>query len=229
MNLYQPRASSGSIHERSEGAVTATLTVVVGLLVAIYLGSCAGPSDAQAQQSIRPAEAPGRTYVPNLTVSHPPFDSFFASWMQRLDEPYVYIEHYGSYTDTGAHIPAILREMRVQGLEDVGPPFCLFYDDPATTPLGELHSRACVPIAGPRSPLTPLQYDVLPSRPVANAFVSGPYPEVPRSYPHMFAYLDQFGWALDGPIRESYIVPPLAAREPGDFLCEVQFPFTRRD
>ncbi len=165
-----------------------------------------------------------RTFVPSLPVSHPPYAEFHASWMQRLDQPYIYLEHYGSYAETGSILPVVIREMRIQGLEPSGAPFCLYYDDPAQTPVARLISRACVPIADQRSPVTPLRYDVLPSRTVAYAFVSGPYPEVPRSYPYLLEYMKGRNFVIDGPIRETYIVPPSVAKAASDFLCEVQVP-----
>jgi effector-binding domain-containing protein len=167
-----------------------------------------------------------RTFVPSLPVSHPPYSEFHASWMQRLDQPYIYLEHYGSYAETGSILPVVIREMRIQGLEPSGAPFCLFYDDPGQKPADQLLSRACVPIADQRSPVTPLRYDVLPSRTVAYAYVSGAYPEVPRSYPFVFDYMKGRNFVIDGPIRETYIVPPSVAKASSDFLCEVQIPVT---
>lgn len=171
-----------------------------------------------------PYPASYRTFVPSLPVSHPPFTEFHASWMQRLDQPYIYLEHHGSYAETGSILPVVIREMRLQGLEPSGAPFCLYYDDPASTATEKLLSRACVPISGQRSPITPLRYDVLPSRSVTYAYVSGVYPEVPRSYPHMLDYMRTLNFTIDGPIRETYIVPPAAAKRASDFLCEVQVP-----
>ncbi|QDV07356.1 Bacterial transcription activator, effector binding domain [Planctomycetes bacterium Poly30] len=171
----------------------------------------------------------GETFVPELPVSNPPFHEFHASWVQRLDEPYIYLEHYGPYTETGSILPVVIREMRIQGLEPSGPPFCLFYDDPAAKPADQLLSRACVPIESPRSPITPLRYDVLPSRSVAYAYVTGPYPEIPRSYPHLFAYMAQRNLEIAGPIREVYIVPPSMAKSPSDYLTKVQIPFRNGD
>ena len=167
-------------------------------------------------------------YVPDLPISSPPYEQVHASWKQRLDVPYVYFEHRGSYADTGALIPVLQRELRAQGLEVDGAPFALFYDDPARVPASELRSRACVPIRGPRAVLAPLHYDSLPSTTVGYAFVSGNYPEVPRAYPGVFAYLARMGWQQDGPVREIYLVPPGPDPDPASLLCEVQIPAAPR-
>ncbi len=169
---------------------------------------------------------PWLRYVPDLPVSVPPYDRVHASWKQRLDQPYVFIEHVGSYTETGALIPILQREMLAQELEPAGPPFALFYDDPGVVEAERLRSRACIPIGGKRSPRMPLQYDVLASTTVAYALVSGPYPDVPRSYPGIYAYLERQGWAENGPIREVYLVPPSSVESWDELLTEVQIPAT---
>ena len=163
-------------------------------------------------------------YVPDLPVSEPPFDEVDASWKQRLDVPYVYLEHYGSYRDTGALIPSLFRELRTQGLEPDGPPFALFYDDPATVVVDELRSRACIPIRGARAVLAPLGYEVLRSTTVVYAFASGPYPDAPRAYPGVLAFLERMSWERTGPVREIYLVPPGRDPEAGALLCEIQMP-----
>ena len=165
-------------------------------------------------------------FVPDLPVSAPPFREVHTSWKQRLDQPYVYLEHRGNYTETGALLATVHREMVAQGLEPSGPPFALFYDDPAKVPVADLHSRACMPVAGVRAPQAPLGYHVLPSQTVVYAFASGPYPELPRAYPALFAYLTKMGWLQRGPVRETYLVPPNTATSFDELIAEIQLPAT---
>ncbi len=195
-------------------------------LLLLLTAGCLAPTPASTEQPVAPDPRGLRewTYVPDLPISAPPYDRVQASWKQRLDVPYVFIEHRGSYADTGALIPVVYRELVAQGLEPDGPPFALFYDDPARVPAEELRSRACIPIRGPRAVRAPLAYEVLRSTTVGYAFVSGAYPEVPRAYPGVFAYLKRMGWAQAGPIREIYLVPPGADPDPAALLCEVQIP-----
>jgi effector-binding domain-containing protein len=216
---------------RAPAVISILIPVLVTILIAVTLTGCLARTSAStgpAPATPQAAWARG-TYVPTLPISHPPFGEFNASWMQRLDQPYIYMEQFGTYTATADHIPAVLREMRAQGLEPSGAPFCLFYDDPAQTPVNELYSRACIPIDSARSPTTPLRYDVLPSRTVAYAIISGHYDEAPRAYPHIIDYMRSKSWAIDGPIREIYVVQPGAARTPADLVCEIQIPVTRAD
>ena len=174
--------------------------------------------------------SPASTYVPTLTVSHPPFDEFHPSWMQATDQPYVYFEHFGPYTSTADHLPALMREMRAQGLtEKTGSPFGLYFDDPGRVAAVELYSRACVPYEGSRSPESPLRYDVLPGRTVAYVIVSGPYEEAARAYPRLLDYVASKGWTIDGPFREIYRIPPRSAQSPKELLCEIRVPVRPRN
>ena len=188
----------------------------------LVLTACAGPttgSTAAGGENLRVWN-----YVPDLPITAPPYQQVHASWKQRLDVPYVYMEHHGSYTGTGALIPALHREMLAQGLEPDGPPFALFYDDPGAVPATDLRSRACIPVRGARAVRAPLRYEVLRSTTVGYAFVSGAYPDAPRAYPGLFAYLDGMKWRQNGPIREIYLVPPGANPDPSALVCEIQIP-----
>jgi len=178
---------------------------------------------APGPRSIPAHRAPAFTEFAVSAVGEP----VHPAWKQRLDQPYVFLEHAGSYTEVGPLIPVLLREMQAQRLRAAGPPFALFFDDPGVVPSAELRARVCAPVDRPVDAATPLGYDVLPSVTVVYGLVAGPYPEVPRSYPGLFAYLEQQGWALAGPVREIYLVPPASARRPADLIAEVQIPATQ--
>ena len=68
--------------------------------------------------------------------------------------------------------------------------------------------------------------NVLPSQTVVYAYVSGPYPEAPRAYPALFAYLAKMGWLQRGPLREIYLVPPSTAPSFDELIAELQLPAT---
>ncbi|MCP3920255.1 MAG: GyrI-like domain-containing protein [bacterium] len=195
---------------------------LVPLSLLLCAAACVAPTSGSQSTAGYPPQR--RVYVPDLPVSQPPFEMVHASWKQRLDQPYVYFDHYGNYAETGALIPTLYREMVAQGLEADGPPFCLFYDDPGKVPLAELRSRACIPVSGPRSPTAPLAYEVLPSVTVAYAFVSGAYPDAPRAYPGIYAFMQRMNWVDAGPIREMYLVPPGSDPRPERLIAEIQIP-----
>lgn len=187
------------------------------------LFGCASPA---TDSSGAPTGAAGAawSYTPDVRVSHAPFDDVHVDWKHRLDQPYVYLEHRGSYLQTGALLPQLQRAMVAQGLRPSGPPFGLYYDDPGRVPIDELRSRACVPVERELTPAAPLAFDVLPSTTVVYALVSGAYPEAPRAYPALFAYMGRLRWVEDGPIREIYLVEPSSVRDWTELRCEIQVP-----
>ena len=196
--------------------------LIIGLLATT---ACIGTSETDDAQ--RPGfDGHGRTWIyePDLPVSQPPFRQVHANWKHRLDQPYVYVEYVGPYFETGRLLPSVHQALRDAGLEPSGPPFALFYDDPGAVPADQLRSRACVPIAGMPKFLGKLSYDVLPSQTVAYAVIGGAYPDVPRSYPGIYGYMNQMGWIEDGPVREIYLVPPGAVSDYAQLMTEVQIP-----
>ncbi len=164
------------------------------------------------------------SYQPDLPVGFAPFETLEVQWKQRLDLPYVFVEYTGSYTETGRLLPALHQSMQDQGLVPDGPPFGLYYDDPGRVPVDKLRSRACVPVAHVVETRGELSFDVLPSTTVAYAVVGGAYPEVPRAYPKIFAYMAKIGWVENGPIREIYLVPPGSVSDYSELITEVQIP-----
>jgi len=93
-------------------------------------------------------------------------------------------------------------------------------------PVAELRMRACYPIDAAVVPEPPLSRAVLESTTVVYAFVGGPYPEVPRAYPALYAFMGELGWVEDGPVREAYLVDPAAVAGFGELVTEVQIPAT---
>jgi len=166
-------------------------------------------------------------YSSDLTVSRPPFQEVHCNWKDRLDQTYVYLENMGPYKETGALLPEVHRLLAAQGIKPAGPPFALFYDDPSATAASKLRSRACVPVGSWTQPGYPLSKDTLPSRTVAYAVASGPYPGVPACYPGIFAYMSRMNWTIAGPIREIYMIPPSEVSGYEDLLSEVQVPVAR--
>jgi len=165
-------------------------------------------------------------WLPDLPISQPPFDAVHVNWKDRLPLAYVFVDHLGSYTETGRELETVAAAMSEQGLEPSGPPFTLFYDDPGQVPVAELRSRACFPIEAQVVPEAPLEVDALPGGTVVYAFVGGPYPEVPRAYPGLFQYMDGLNWVENGPIREIYLVNPAQAGSYDELVTEVQVPAT---
>jgi effector-binding domain-containing protein len=163
-------------------------------------------------------------FQPDLPLSVAPFSEVHATWKQRIDQPYVFVEFTGSYTGTGRMLPKVHEAMASRGLEPAGPPFALFYDDPGRVPVEQLRSRACVPVGGRVDTGSALSFDVLPSTTVVYAFAVGPYPEVPRAYPGLYAFMEAGGWVESGPIRETYLISPAEVASFDELVTEIQIP-----
>ena len=167
-------------------------------------------------------------YTPDIAVTQAPYTNVTANWKQRLDQPYVFFENRGDYRLAGQRFEALHEALRESAIIASGPPFMLFYDDPAKVPVDELRSRVCLPVGTQVAAQAPLAFDILPSTTVVYAVVAGPYPEVPRAYPGLYRYLDSMHWVENGPLREIYLVKPDASGGWDELLCEVQIPATQR-
>jgi len=197
------------------------------LAIALLLTTSCATVDTSAIVDSQ-SETTSWVYNSDLPISHPPFAEVHCNWKQRIDQGYAYLEHVGPYSATGALLPEVHRVLALQGIKAAGPPFALFYDDPKSTDPSNLRSRACVPVDSWTSPTHPLIKGTLPSRTVAYAVASGPYPRVPGVYSGLFGYMDSMNWALAGPIREIYLIPPSEVAGYDDLLCEVQAPVVRK-
>lgn len=160
----------------------------------------------------------------DLSIARAPYQSVEVNWKHRLDQPYVFVETRGSYTQVGRALETLFAAIAAQSVEVCGPPFALYFDDPGRVPTSELRLRACVPVAAPTAPAAPLAYDVLPSTTVAYAYVAGPYPEAPRAYPAIYSYLSRMNWVENGPIREIYLRNPAEVKDWDELVCEIQIP-----
>ncbi|MEY2786155.1 MAG: hypothetical protein RL277_2367 [Planctomycetota bacterium] len=158
----------------------------------------------------------------DIAITQPPYSEVHCSYKERLALAYACIEVRGNYALVGRRLAELSSALEQQGLRPAGPPFALFYDDPANTPIDELKSRLCLPIEPGVEVRPPLMQDLLPAATVAYARVAGPYPEVPRSYPGLWQYLGRMGWKANGPIREIYLVAPGSVRDWSELLTEIQ-------
>lgn len=188
----------------------------VAVAVVVLLAACRAGRD-------KASDATAWQYTPDVEITETPFDDVHANWKERLDQAYVYRELRGSYTETGRLLPQLFEDAKRAGLTITGPPFALFYDDPGTTAVIELRSRACLPVASVDAAAS-ISADTLPSATVAYAVVRGPYPEVPRAYRGLLEYMRRFGWVEAGPIREIYLVSPTSVPSYDALLCEIQIP-----
>lgn len=198
--------------------------ILAASLVLLPLYACRSTS-GDAHHAAAPADLSGAIRAElDQPVTDPPYTDLKANWKERLEERYVFLELVGSYTETARALGGIFQMLSTQGIEPAGVPFALFYDDPGHTPVSKLRSRACVPIPADAQVGPPYEVDTLPSTMVVYAYIGGPYGDLPRAYPGLYAYMKKLGWAEAGPIRESYIVSPSSVSDWSKLVAEVQIP-----
>lgn len=189
----------------------------IALPAALLLAACASPRSLGGGLHGTPREA---------AVTTTPSGALEANWKERLEQPYVFLEKRGDYRELGETMRTLLTAAAELGIESRGAPFALFYDDPGRVAQSELRARVCLPVATKPARAGALRYDVLPRAMVVYAEVHGPYPEVPRSYPALFAYLAELGWRAGAPIREIYLVNPSEVASLAELVAEVQIPWS---
>ncbi len=173
--------------------------------------------------------APGRAAsvatVPDVPVSLAPYGVVHTDWKQRVEQPYVFLEILGDYSETGLHLNSLMHHVEAQGLRPTGPPFGLFFDDPGRIATKSLRSRLAIPVEGLAAAAPPLGFDLLPAANVLYSRVAGPYRNVSAAYPGMFDEMRGNGWVLLSPIREVYLVDPGQVQSFDQLITEVQMPW----
>ncbi len=200
-----------------------TSRILLACFLPLYVASlaaCAGPPatlpDVPRAATMAPQSAPQPTWV------------FEPSWKERLPLRYVYRELRGDYREFGQSMRTLLREFESERILPEGPPFGLFFDDPACVPVDELRSRACVPVESlfetlPRG----LLQEELPGGLVVYGRVRGLNPEASRAYGRLLEFAERLGWLAGGPVREVYLAEPSSSHGPLDWVTEIQI--VRRD
>lgn len=191
------------------------------LSVAVALSACSSPRVAP-----RVGRSPGTGSGSVPVSASDGGQAVEANWKERIEQPYLYLEHLGDYRDLGEAMRGLFAQAAELSLEPDGAPFALFYDDPGRTAADELRARVCLPVSDRPSRTGSLRFDILPRAMVVYARVRGAYPEVARSYPALFRYLQGLGWRPGGPVREVYLVNPAEVAQYDELLTEVQIPWT---
>jgi DNA gyrase inhibitor GyrI len=139
------------------------------------------------------------------------------SWKERLPQHFVYAELRGDYRGFGSGMRRLLETLEGLDVEPSGPPFGLFFDDPASVALGDLRAWACVPVdAGRSEPAPGLGEGDLPGGVVVYGRVRGLGPKTSRAYPRLFELARRFGWTPSTPVREVYLLDAEAASSGAD-------------
>jgi len=118
-----------------------------------------------------------------------------------------YVQLTGAYENWGRGLMELKKWLDNQGVEIVGRPIGLFYDNPTETPEDELKSDACFPIRGEIKPNAEVHVKELPGGDIATTRHVGPADQYTRTYGSFLEDLMSKGFVFYGPAREIFEEP----------------------
>lgn len=125
---------------------------------------------------------------------------------------YAALECLGPYEQIPAKLGELMAEMGKQRLEPLDGPSLIYYNSPGQTKAEELRWDVCVPIGALEQVAPPLKKGEYRHATVAEIIYKGPYSGISAAYPPLMQFIAQNGYAVCGPICESYLDDPSDTR-----------------
>jgi DNA-binding transcriptional MerR regulator len=134
-----------------------------------------------------------------------------------------------SIEDAGAWYRGAIGELygtlAAQNVLDAGPPGGIYSDDLFTDERGQ--ATVFVPCVGELRSLGRVEFTVVPAVELATIVHTGSHDEIDRSYGALAAYVSRHALAVDGPIREYYVVGSQDTRDDLAWRTEIGWPIFR--
>jgi effector-binding domain-containing protein len=115
------------------------------------------------------------------------------------------LELKGSYAGVGGAMKQLKAWIDSKGIEQVGYPFCTYFDNPTETAEAELRSEVCIPVAKAFTGEGRFQVKELQEMEVAETRHQGPPEQFATTYGPFLEGLLKGGYRLLGPAREYYM------------------------
>jgi DNA-binding transcriptional MerR regulator len=115
--------------------------------------------------------------------------------------------------------------LAAQSVVDAGPPGGIYSDDLFADERGQ--ATVFVPYVGELRPLGRVEFTVIPAVELATITHAGSHDEVDRSYGTLAAYVARHALAVDGPIREYYLVGSHDTSDDLAWRTEIGWPIFR--
>ncbi len=149
---------------------------------------------------------------------------------RRVDEtPAAAISETIGIEDASAWYQGAIGELHAtlaaQNVVDAGPPGGIYSDDLFADERGQ--ATVFIPCVGGLRPLGRVEFAVIPAVELATITHAGSHDEVDRSYGALAAYVARHALALDGPIREYYLVGSHDTRDNLAWRTEIGWPIFR--
>jgi AraC family transcriptional regulator len=134
----------------------------------------------------------------------------------------------GHYKEVAKMLPALFQYVVTQNAIIAGPPLYLCHEKSVDDALkadeaGNADIEVCVPIGAKIPENDVVRCYVLPGGKNAQIVHKGPYEACVPAYERLFAWLEENGLKLTGPIRESYLNDPREVA-PEDILTIIHAP-----
>lgn len=134
----------------------------------------------------------------------------------------------GHYREIAVMLPALFEYSLKQGAIIAGPPLYIWHEKSVDDAFkadeaGNADIEVCVPIAAKIPESDVVMCYILPGGKNAQIIHKGPYEDCGPVYERLFAWLEESGLKLMGPIRESYLNDPKEVA-PEDILTIVHAP-----
>jgi AraC family transcriptional regulator len=121
---------------------------------------------------------------------------------------YAALECLGPYEQMGQKIGELMAEVQKQGLEMLSGPVTIFYNSPYQVKPEELRWDVCVPVHPLEKVAAPLKKGEYKFATVAEVIFKGPYAASGSAYPPLLEFIAQNGYAVCGPVCETYMDDP---------------------
>ncbi|MFR7591591.1 MAG: MerR family transcriptional regulator [Longibaculum sp.] len=132
------------------------------------------------------------------------------------------------YSQLFDKMPEMGMEMERLGCECAIPEYCftIYYDGEYRE--SDIDAQICEAVTQKKADSKKVQFSILPEVEMAACVLhKGPYETLPKAYGAIINYIEECGYEIVGPQRESYIDGIWNKESPNDWLTEIQFPIQK--
>ena len=147
----------------------------------------------------------------------------------RDNTPFVYValETVGPYEQIPAKMNELMQLLQKQNVMMLGAPLGIYYNSPDQVKPEELKWELGVPVDAMIAVQAPLKRVEFSYPKVAEIIHRGPYASSAASYVKLFAFIGDNGYAVTGPVMETYYDDP-AMVKPEDLRTLITVPVVKK-
>lgn len=138
-----------------------------------------------------------------------------------------YINFKGSYEEIPVLMGEVVGFIMAKGLQMMGPPFSVFFNNPQEVPVEEVMYEIGIPFAGEAEEEGRVKIKTEPERLVLSTVYKGPYNECGNAIGALAEHAYKNGYEIVGPPMETYISDPNETPK-SDLITEMSFPVMKK-